>query len=151
LLALAFDDLDTIQQRLKLFDNFEGLLERPIIQAELEKKHRALLQQYQADLSEVEAAFIENRDKVDQGFDDAPIYANMPPIAGSIYWARSSRHRVDEPMVKLVFYNHTSGKRLRSSGRWTSNMRTLSRCWRSTSASGTRTGSPLPWRWPRTS
>ena len=36
-LATGFEDLDTIQGRLKLFDAFEGLLERPIIQDELEK------------------------------------------------------------------------------------------------------------------
>ena len=57
-------DLDTINMRIKLFDIFEGLLERPIIQAsfrkllmhrrpaidpacqaELEKKHKMLLHQ----------------------------------------------------------------------------------------------------------
>jgi dynein heavy chain len=106
LLGSAFDDLDTWPQQLKLFDNFEGLIERPIIQAELEHKHKALLLEYQKDLGLVEASFMEAREKVDACMDDAPIYQNLPPIAGAIYWARSFRKRISEPMTKLVFYNH---------------------------------------------
>jgi dynein heavy chain len=107
LLGSAFDDLDTMPMRLKLFDIFEGLLERPIIHAELEKKHRVLLRQYQADLSEVEASFIAQKEKVDGCFDDAPIYANLPPIAGAIYWVRSYKLRVSEPMPKVILYNRS--------------------------------------------
>ena len=45
------------------------------------------------------------KDKVDQCYDDAPIFSNLPPAAGAIYWARCSRHRINEPMNKLAFYN----------------------------------------------
>jgi dynein heavy chain len=107
LLAEAFDDLDTIDMRLKLFDNFEGLLERPIIQAELEKKHKILLQSYREDLTIVERTFVDNKHKVDNLFDDAPIYSNLPPAAGAIYWARSLKRRIEEPMSKIVLYNQT--------------------------------------------
>lgn len=105
LLASAFDDLDTISMRIKLFDIFEGLLERPIIQAELEKKHKMLLHQVEQDLTSVETGFVEAKDKVDQCYDDAPIFSNLPPAAGAIYWARCSRHRINDPMNKLAFYN----------------------------------------------
>ena len=105
LLASAFDDLDTISMRIKLFDIFEGLLERPIIQAELEKKHKMLLHQVEQDLTAVETGFVEAKDKVDQCYDDAPIFSNLPPAAGAIYWARCSRHRINDPMNKLAFYN----------------------------------------------
>jgi len=105
LLGSAFDDLDTIQSRIKLFDNFEGLLERPIIQAELDKKHKTILRQYQEDLTAVEAMFTEDREKVDNCFADAPIFSNFPPVAGAIYWARSARNRVVEPMAKIILYN----------------------------------------------
>jgi dynein heavy chain len=106
LLAEAFDDLDTIDMRLKLFDNFEGLLERPIIQDQLEKKHKLLLKAYRQDLTTVERTFVDNKAKVDSGLDDAPIYANLPPVAGAIYWTRSLRRRIQEPMQKIVVYNH---------------------------------------------
>ena len=45
------------------------------------------------------------KDKVDQCYDDAPIFSNLPPAAGAIYWACCSRHRINEPMNKLAFYN----------------------------------------------
>eukprot|EP00928_Gymnodinium_smaydae_P023763 TRINITY_DN1947_c0_g1_i2.p1 TRINITY_DN1947_c0_g1~~TRINITY_DN1947_c0_g1_i2.p1 ORF type:complete len:4562 (+),score=1174.36 TRINITY_DN1947_c0_g1_i2:66-13751(+) len=106
LFSAAFDDQDTIALRIKLFDNFEGLLDRSIIHAELDKKHKMLLRQYQHDLKEVETSFIANRDKVDNVLDDAPIYQNLPPIAGAIYWVRSYKMRIMEPMAKLQFYNH---------------------------------------------
>lgn len=103
LLSTAFEDLDTLQMRLKLFDSFEGMLERPLIQAELEKKHKCLLKIYKEDLKEVERAFTENRHKVDNTCDDSPIFLNLPPVAGAIYWSRCFRSRISEPMSKLVF------------------------------------------------
>jgi len=106
LLSTACDDQDTMQLKLKLFDNFEGLYERPIIQAEMEVKHKALINMYAEDLTRVETQFLENREKVDQCFDDAPIYSNLPPVAGAIYWARSARNRIGEPMPKVLLYNH---------------------------------------------
>ena len=41
---IAFDDCSTVYGRFKLLDSFEGLLERPIIQDELEKKYVGLVQ-----------------------------------------------------------------------------------------------------------
>ncbi|CAK0838245.1 unnamed protein product [Prorocentrum cordatum] len=105
LLGSAFADLDTVTLRVKLFDNFEGLLERQIIQQELEKRHRALLLQYRADLSEVESAFIRDRPGVDYFAHGSPTFLNVPPTAGAIYWARSSRSRICDPHPKLVLYN----------------------------------------------
>lgn len=49
----GFDDYDTLYGRFKLLDSFEGLLTRPIIQDELEKKHIVLLEMYKHDLKTV--------------------------------------------------------------------------------------------------
>ena len=49
----GFDDMDTIQGRFKILESFEGLLNRPIIQDELEKKHIILLETYKQDLKAV--------------------------------------------------------------------------------------------------
>ncbi len=46
ILTQGFDDSDTIIGKFKLLDSFEGLLYRPIIQDELEKKHITLLELY---------------------------------------------------------------------------------------------------------
>lgn len=57
----GFDDCDTIHGRFKLLDSFEGLLNRPIIQDELEKKHIVLLDIYKQDLKQVQTIFLEGR------------------------------------------------------------------------------------------
>jgi dynein heavy chain len=53
ILTQGFDDSDTIIGKFKLLDSFEGLLNRPIIQDELEKKHITLLELYKTDLKTV--------------------------------------------------------------------------------------------------
>lgn len=57
----GFDDMDTIQGRFKILESFEGLLSRPIIQDELEKKHIILLETYKQDLKAVQIIFQEGR------------------------------------------------------------------------------------------
>ena len=49
-LTQGFDDNDTIIGKFKLLESFEGLLNWPIIQDELEKKHIILLELYKQDL-----------------------------------------------------------------------------------------------------
>ena len=48
--SLAFDDCSTVYGRFKLLDSFDGLLDRPIFQDELEKKYVGLVQSYGQDL-----------------------------------------------------------------------------------------------------
>ncbi|CAJ1396873.1 unnamed protein product [Effrenium voratum] len=105
ILAAAFHDQDTLHGRAKLLDAFEGLLERPVIQAELVRKQQVLINQYKQDVDEIQANFTANEDKVDNCEPDAPIFANLPPVAGAIFWARSLRTRLLDPMPKIVAYN----------------------------------------------
>ena len=90
----GFDDYDTIYGRFKLLDNFEGLLTRPIIQDELEKKHIVLLDMYKKDLKEVQSLFLEGKVLIDKDDEHEPIYMNMPPIAGALTWCKSLRDRI---------------------------------------------------------
>jgi dynein heavy chain len=100
LLTQAFDDAATIYGRFKLLDSFEGLLDRPIIQDELEKKHVVLVNQYGADLKLAQELFISNRDF-------PPIPSNLPPMAGAITWCRGLAERIKRPMMKLRRLNKT--------------------------------------------
>ncbi|GBG27447.1 Dynein heavy chain 17, axonemal [Hondaea fermentalgiana] len=100
ILTQSFDDAATINARFKLLDSFEGLLERPIIQDELEKKHISLVQAYAADLKLVQETFLELKD-------DPPIPSNMPPAAGAIGWCLGLLDRITEPMEKLRQLNRT--------------------------------------------
>ena len=98
ILTQGFDDCSTIFGRFKLLDSFEGLLDRPIIQDELEKKHVALVQSYGQDLKTVQDLFLQNRDS-------PPIAWNLPPIAGALAWCRGLVERIQEPMKKLKELN----------------------------------------------
>lgn len=92
--SLAFDDCSTVYGKFKLLDSFEGLLERPIIQDELEKKYVALVQSYGVDLKTVQEIFLQNRD-------NCPIASNLPPISGALTWCRGLIERIDIPFGKL--------------------------------------------------
>jgi dynein heavy chain len=106
LLTVANDDLDNIHAQLKLFDIFEGLLERPIIRAELEHKHQALIVAYRKDLKEVQSIFLQHHASVDCCSEAAPIFHNLPPVAGALYWSRSLKARIRDPMSKIIYYNN---------------------------------------------
>ncbi|KAF4030914.1 Dynein heavy chain C-terminal domain [Phytophthora infestans] len=93
-LTQGFDDCSTIFGRFQLLDSFEGLLNRPIIQDELEKKHVALVQSYGHDLKLVQELFLHCRDA-------PPISWNLPPVAGALTWCRGLVERIEHPMKKL--------------------------------------------------
>jgi dynein heavy chain len=56
-LTQSFDDCDTIIGKFKLLESFEGLLTRPIIQDELERKQITLLELYKQDLKITQQIF----------------------------------------------------------------------------------------------
>jgi len=101
ILTQGFDDCDTIIGKFKLLDSFEGLLQRPIIQDELEKKHITLLDLYKQDLKIVATIFNEGKALVDKTDERSPISSNLPPIAGAINWTQGLIERIREPMDKL--------------------------------------------------
>ena len=101
ILTQGFDDCDTIIGKFKLLDSFEGLLNRPIIQDELEKKHITLLELYKQDLKTVATIFMEGKALVDKIDERAPISNNLPPIAGALNWTSGLLERIKEPMDKL--------------------------------------------------
>eukprot|EP00960_Hanusia_phi_P039486 753915-Hanusia_phi.AAC.17 len=94
----AFDDSVTVLMRFKLLDSFEGLLEREIIQADLEKKNADLLNAYAMDLKQVQEIFVMFKD-------NPPINDNAPPRAGAVTWVRGLMERVQEPMNRLKAMN----------------------------------------------
>eukprot|EP00656_Telonema_subtile_P018044 TRINITY_DN1972_c0_g1_i3.p1 TRINITY_DN1972_c0_g1~~TRINITY_DN1972_c0_g1_i3.p1 ORF type:complete len:685 (+),score=227.02 TRINITY_DN1972_c0_g1_i3:219-2273(+) len=93
-LVQGLDDCATVDAAFKLLGSFEGLLEREIIQNELERRYIGLLNQYSADLKQVQEMFLLKKTC-------PPIYNNMPPIAGSLNWSRGLGDRADQPMSKF--------------------------------------------------
>ena len=90
----AFDDCASIRAKFQLMDTFEGLLERPTLQDEVEKRSISLVQLYGADLKVVQELFFVDRDA-------PPISCNLPPIAGALTWCRALKGRIVQPMDKL--------------------------------------------------
>ena len=104
-LNTGYDDCATLTSSFKLIDAFEGLLERDSLQADLQRKQAELMSQYADDLREVSRLFHKERVRSADGFylerDGPPLYDNMPPVAGSIYWVRGLIERVSAPMAKF--------------------------------------------------
>jgi len=94
IIVQAFDDSTTVVGCFKLFDAFEGLLEREIILSDLEKKNTDLLNSYADDLRSVQEILM-------AGQEDPPIADNAPPHAGAVTWSRGLIERVEEPMTRL--------------------------------------------------
>ena len=101
----GFDDCATVFAAFKLIESFEGLLEREFIQADLERKHIDLLKAYNQDLRDVQDTFVKQKDQSAVGFylerEGPPLYSNMPPVAGALYWVQGLKDRIEEPMLKL--------------------------------------------------
>jgi dynein heavy chain len=94
IIVQAFDDAITIAATFKLLDSFEGLLERDVIAADIEKKHVDLLRAYAEDLKEVNDIFISNK--------DSPVLSkNAAPMSGAVAWVGGLVRRIEEPMAKL--------------------------------------------------
>ena len=87
IITQAFDDAVTVFGRFKLLDSFEGLLEREIIQADLERKKIDLLNGYAMDLKQTQEIFVIFKDQ-------PPIIYNAPPRAGAVAWVRGLMERL---------------------------------------------------------
>jgi dynein heavy chain len=97
ILTLGFDDCATLFSHFKLLESFDGLLQRPIIKDDLDKKRSLLLRIYSDDLSQVQQIFHDNKR-------NPPLENNMPPVAGRIMWCRGLLHRDIDPFEKLEFF-----------------------------------------------
>ena len=54
-------------------------------------RYTLLLAQYKDDLMELQNILQDNKEPVTKNEDTAPIYCNMPPVTGAIYWINSLR------------------------------------------------------------
>ncbi len=105
MLRQGFDDCATVFAAFKLIESFEGLLEREFIQADLERKHVDLIKAYGQDLRDVQDSFNSHKALSAPGKylerQGPPLYVNMPPVSGALFWVRGLIERIEEPMVKL--------------------------------------------------
>jgi dynein heavy chain, axonemal len=102
LLSSAFDDCDTLIGKFKLIDAFDGLLDRPSIQDELERRQIVLIELTRNDFKRVNKIFQEGRELISKESGNSPISNNMPPIAGALTWVSGLKGRLEEPMDRLM-------------------------------------------------
>ncbi len=94
LIGTALDDSSAVGRTFKMLDSFEGVIEREIIAADLEKKHVTLLRAFAADIKEVQDVFTAGR--------AAPqLSKNAAPHSGAVAWVRALIQRVEDPMDRL--------------------------------------------------
>lgn len=96
-IGLALDDCETVYGRFQLVDTFDKqLLDRPIIQDEVEVKQIVLIQSYGKDLKVIQEEFLSNRCSPPKD-----TMRNLPPIGGALMWCRGLIARVKIPMEKM--------------------------------------------------
>jgi dynein heavy chain len=89
-----------LQSCFRLLESFAGLLSRPAIQKDFEKKYTTLLTLYTKDLDDVNAIFIKFKD-------NPPMHYNAASVSGAIAWSRELKDRIEKSMEKLVMLNQS--------------------------------------------
>ena len=83
-IGLTLDDCETVYGRFQLVDTFDRqLLDRPIIQDEVEVKQIKLILSYGKDLKIIQEEFLQNRLNPPK-----ETLANLSPIGGALTWCR---------------------------------------------------------------
>lgn len=90
----AFDDCNTVDATFKLLDGFEGLLDRDIIKADLEKKTDDLLAAFHEDIKAVYLMFHSAKES-------PSLPKNAAPCSGAVAWVRSLKQRLAGPMERI--------------------------------------------------
>lgn len=94
ILSQSFDDCSGLSACFRLLESFAGLLNRPVIQHDFEKKYTALLRMYSDDLDEVAAIYAKYKSH-------PPIHYNMAPVTGAVAWVHELKDRISKSMEKL--------------------------------------------------
>ena len=71
----------------------------------MERKHLELIKTYGTDLRDVQDTFTKQKNLSAEGRYlermGPPLYMNLPPVSGSLFWVRGLIDRIEEPMTKL--------------------------------------------------
>jgi len=98
LVSQGFETALTIPSPFKLLDTFDEVILREDRHTDLEKHFQRLLGQYLVELRFVEHEFY-------QYHKDPPLYLNLPPLAGALWWSRGLADRLITGMAS--FEQHT--------------------------------------------
>ena len=91
----AFENISSTEQALNLLQQFQTILQRDTLRADLQDKYMVIFHNYGFDLENVQAVYEKHKN-------NPPVPRNAPPIAGNIMWARQLLRRIEEPMRKFA-------------------------------------------------
>ncbi|EDQ84604.1 uncharacterized protein MONBRDRAFT_30113, partial [Monosiga brevicollis MX1] len=90
----SFRSLRSAQGAFEMLQNFQHIRSRETINRQLELKYEDVLAKFAQEVAEVKRIFYEQKA-------DPPHAVNMPPVAGSVKWARSLFERIKSAIIKF--------------------------------------------------
>jgi len=90
----SFENITSTEHALALLRQFELVLQRETLKADLDSKYAVIFHNYGLDLETVQKVY--DKQKV-----SPPTVRNAPPVAGNILWSRQLLRRIEEPMKKF--------------------------------------------------
>ena len=97
----SLDDSENLIDRFKIIEFFDVMLQRPLVQEEVEKRFVKLIDEFKDDLKTVQSIFLKGRDLVSDPDSKVPVYGRLPAIVQKLTWAQSLRKRIEGPYVNF--------------------------------------------------
>uniref|UniRef100_A0A9L0RG33 Dynein axonemal heavy chain 17 n=1 Tax=Equus caballus TaxID=9796 RepID=A0A9L0RG33_HORSE len=101
----AFDDCGSIESCSKLLYMCGGLLERPLILAEVVPRYSVMLELFDAELDNTKVLY-DAQIAASANGNIPPIHKNMPAVAGQLKWSLELQERLETPMKDLKHVEH---------------------------------------------
>uniref|UniRef100_A0A8C8WRI9 Dynein axonemal heavy chain 17 n=1 Tax=Panthera leo TaxID=9689 RepID=A0A8C8WRI9_PANLE len=101
----GFDDCSSVESCAKLLYMCGGLLERPLILAEVVPRYSVMLELFDAELDNTKTLYGAQLAASADG-NIPPLHKNMPPVAGSLKWSLELQERLEAPMRDLKHIDH---------------------------------------------
>ncbi|XP_063574371.1 dynein axonemal heavy chain 17 [Pongo abelii] len=101
----GFDDCSCIESSAKLLYMCGGLMERPLILAEVAPRYSVMLELFDAELDNAKILYDAQMAASEEG--NIPlIHKNMPPVAGQLEWGLEMQERLEVSMKHLKHIEH---------------------------------------------
>ena len=90
----SFENIMSTEHALNMLKQFQAVLQRDNLKADLDSKYMVIFHNYGLDLETVQKLYEKHKQV-------PPMSRNSPPVAGNIKWARQLLRRIEEPMRKF--------------------------------------------------
>uniref|UniRef100_A0A8C9JNR1 Dynein axonemal heavy chain 17 n=1 Tax=Panthera tigris altaica TaxID=74533 RepID=A0A8C9JNR1_PANTA len=105
----GFDDCSSIESCAKLLYMCGGLLERPLILAEVVPRYSVMLELFDAELDNAKTLYDAQLAASTDG-NIPPLHKNMPPVAGQLKWSLEPQERLERESRLLQVMSSTEAK-----------------------------------------